>query len=454
MNRISNKPKRQEVFEFLARAAEYGNLGLFVGAGFSKAVLSDGEEEEVALSWRQLLEKAAKKLQVEYADISTAGQSYPAIASAICEMRSKQTGNNFASSLRELKNEVARLTGWYPSSEQRSKYSKHLDLFNPAWIITTNYDLVIEALLTGKSVPLGPNDPLLAAEGFVPVYHLHGVRTRPKEIVIAQEDYVHLFRPSEYRQIKLALTVKESTTLFLGYGLGDVNVLTALDWSKNVFKTGRSDYPNDVVQVLRAEKPQQAPYRDKNGIVILESADILPFFKEFGNARTTQKRIEDDRRQALTELANKLSVAHEKTVRNFIDDDGYRARVLKRVCEDTGYLITEFIPFFNACIQETWKRAKPNGAFEPYNQNLNMVLDTLTAFDFRRFPPALFQTAAESLNEVASFVGNSLGQSYTASSTWQDRKKQLSTKIVAELQIIASQYGYSQLRALLKSMGK
>ena len=53
------------------------------------------------------------------------------------------------------------------------------------------------------------------------MFHLHGVRTNPKEIIIAQEDYITLFRPSEYRQMKLALTIKESTTLFLGYGLGE-----------------------------------------------------------------------------------------------------------------------------------------------------------------------------------------------------------------------------------------
>ena len=454
MNRISNRPKRQDVLEFLAHAVGYGNLGLFIGAGFSKAVLSDGEEEEAALSWAQLLEKAAKRLQVKYADIPTAGLSYPAVASAICAMRSAQTGDNFAKSLRELKNEVARLTGWYPSSEQRNKYSKHLEVFNPAWIITTNYDLVIEALLTGKSVPLGPNDPLLAPKGFVPVYHLHGVRTQPQEMIISQEDYISLFRPTEYRQIKLALTVKESATLFLGYGLGDVNVLTALDWSKNVFKSKRGDYPNDMVQVLRKDKPRKEPYRDENRIVILETADLLPFFEEFGSVRTTRKEMEDEKRDALRKLADKLSLANAKTVSHFIDSEEYRAKVLERVSEDASYLITEFISFFNACIEETWERARPKGAFEAYNQNLNMVLDTLTAFDFSCFPPALFQTAAESLERVASYVGNVPGQSYAASSTWQNRKGELSRKTVAELALIAQQYGYSQLRALLKSMSK
>ncbi len=142
---------------------------------------------------------------------------------------------SFNASLQELKQEIAALTSWYPTDEQREKYSKYLEAFEPSWIVTTNYDLVIETLLTGRSTALGPNDPLSAPKGVVPVFHLHGVRTNPEEIIIAQEDYITLFRPGEYRQMKLALTIKESTTLLLGYALGDVNVLTALDWSRNVF---------------------------------------------------------------------------------------------------------------------------------------------------------------------------------------------------------------------------
>ena len=37
---------------------------MFVGAGFSKAVLNGGEED-IALSWGELLEAAAKKMKVD-----------------------------------------------------------------------------------------------------------------------------------------------------------------------------------------------------------------------------------------------------------------------------------------------------------------------------------------------------------------------------------------------------
>ena len=399
-------------------------------------------------------EKAAKKLRVDYASISKAGRSYPEIASAICTKCSDNTGEPFATSLRQLKTEIARLTAWYPSPEQRKKYSEYLETFNPSWIITTNYDLVVEALLTGRSIPLGPNDPLSAPKGFVPVFHLHGVRTKPKEIIISQEDYVALFRPTEYRQIKLTLMIKESTTLFLGYGLGDVNVLTALDWSRNVFKANHGDYPSDVVQVLRNSTPCKSPYRDKQGIVIVETADLSTFFEEFAEARSEQKKTEEEEREIVKKLARKLNSAESSMIDKFIDDATYRAKVLKLVAKFSIYLVADFIAFIDKCIAETWERSIPKAAFEGYNQNLNIILDTLTALDFDRFPPALFQTAAESLQRVAPFVGTSLGQSYAAHRTWEDRKGQLSVEMVSELSIVAKQYDYSELRGLLKAIRK
>ena len=454
MDRLPKEPSRDEVLTFLAGSASYGNLGLFIGAGFSKAVLNEGSEDDVALSWGELLEKVAKKMNVDYAAIKKTGVSYPEIASEICVKHSDSANESFTSSLREFKSEIARITSWYPSPEQRIKYGAYLEEFAASWIITTNYDPVIEALLTGKSVSLGPNDPLSAPTGFVPVFHLHGVRTRPEEIVISQEDYIALFRPTEYRQIRLALTIKESTTLFLGYGLGDPNVLTALDWSKNVFKGKQGDYPNDLVQIVHNQKPRKSPYRDKHGIVIVETAELADFFEEFATARTEHKKTKAKELRRLKKLAGKLIAAENAMVERFIEDATYRAKILKRVSKFSIYLVAYFIPFLDKCIVETWKRSAPKGAFEGYNENLKVILDTLAAFEFERFPPALFQTAAESLERVASQVGPQAGQSYSANRTWEDRKEELSSEVISELANVAKQYNYNRLKQLLKSVHK
>lgn len=436
---------------FISDSASYGNLGAFIGAGFSKAVLND-EFNEIALSWDELLEKASSKLDVDYTAIWKTGVGFPEIASSICKIHAENARCDYAHSLSNLKREIAAQTSWYPDKEKREKFSKYLESLSPSWIITTNYDMVIESLLTGRSIPLGPNDSLSSPNGVIPVFHLHGLRTNPEEIIISQEDYVSLFRPSEYRQIKLALTIRESTTLLLGYGLGDVNVLTALDWSKNVFKAGEATYPSSVIQLLRKDNPKEKPYRDINGIVIVESEDISDFFEEFMDVRKVELIEKEKEQKTLKELADKLGKPDGTMIEKFIDDEAFRSDILKVLSKFSIHLVSGFVSFLNKCIDETWARSKPDGAFEGYNQNLIIILDILTSFPINRFPPALFQTAAYGLQRVGYFVGNEFGQSWPAMKTWNKRKNELTEEVVAELNSIAEQHGYNNVRSLAKTI--
>ncbi|MBO1912124.1 SIR2 family protein, partial [Microvirga sp. 3-52] len=172
---------------------------------------------------------SSSELSIDYSSIYKTGISYPEISTLICDKYASDNNIPYEEAKFLFKSKVCELTNWYPDSEQRGIYSEYLELMDPKWIITTNYDLVIESLLTGRCLSLSPQDYLTSPKEAIPVYHLHGIRHNPESIIITQEDYVKLFRPNEYRQIKLALTIKESTSLILGYGLGDVNVLSAVD---------------------------------------------------------------------------------------------------------------------------------------------------------------------------------------------------------------------------------
>lgn len=451
MNHLSEHLTRKEVLEFISDSVTYGNLGAFIGAGFSKAVLND-DIDQIALSWGELLENAANRMGVDYAAINKVGVGYPDIASVVAKQHAHQNIRAYSKSLSRLKREIAALTSWYPDQDQRERFSKYLKELSPHWIITTNYDLIIEGLLTGIAVPLGPNDSLSSPAGTIPVFHLHGVRTNPEEIIIAQEDYVSLFRPNEYRQIKLALTIKESTTLLLGYGLGDVNVLTALDWSKNVFRSERGTYPNDVIQVLRKDNPADVPYRDKNGIVILETADLSDFFEAFCKLRENRKEQEAKDRSALQELAAELDDPDSEMIEKFIDDRPYRQKMLELLSDSSIHLVAGFVSLLNKCIDETWARAEPSGAFAAYNQNLSIILDILIAFPVSKFPPALFQTAAYGLQRVGYYIGDGLGKSWEAKKTWEARKTELSHEVVDELNNVAEQHGYYNVKALVRKL--
>jgi hypothetical protein len=174
-----------EALNFLARASIYGNLGLFVGTGFSMAVM-EKDYGPVPLSWGSLIEAAASALGTNFGSIHQAGRSYPEIATAVCAELARSREIKFGDACMLLKNEVAQLTSWYPDEKERKEFSDLLSVIAPSWIITTNYDLVIESLLTGRCLSLGPEDELLNPAGVVPVYHLHGIRTDPGRIVITR----------------------------------------------------------------------------------------------------------------------------------------------------------------------------------------------------------------------------------------------------------------------------
>ena len=451
MNKLPDNPSRAEVLAFISKSASYGNLGTFIGAGFSKAVLNDGFND-IALSWGELLAAVAKSLGVDYNEIWKEGVGYPEIASRICEVYSQAKGIAYQRAVQRVKQEIASLTSWYPDRDQRKAYSDYMSMLNCSWIITTNYDLVIESLLTGASIPLGPNDSLTAPAGVVPVFHLHGVRTSPDEIIIVQEDYVGLFRPTEYRQIKLALMIKESTMLILGYSLGDVNVLTALDWSKNVFKGESKNYPNEVIQVVRKENPKEEPYRDRNSIVVLEVDTLQGFFEEYSETRAEELEKDKEVRKNLVKLSAELGNSDESMIEKFIDDEPFRVQVLKTLSTFPNDLVSGFISFINRCIDETWARSEPKGAFQGYADNLKMILDILTTFSIKQMPPALFETTAYALQRVGGFIGDGLGQSFEANRVWNRRKGELSAEMVSELHAFSRQHHYTYLRELCQKI--
>jgi hypothetical protein len=447
-DKLGKLPSRNDVLNFLFASSTYGNLGLFVGAGFSKAVFAS-IEENIALSWGELLTKASKNMGMNFAKFSCEGSSYPELASALCTAHAKKTGGSFSISLKALKQSLSTSTAWYPKEPKKTEYSNYIKDLSPSWIITTNYDQILECLLPGASISLGPNDSFISQKNIIPIYHLHGVRTHPDELVISQADYVSLFRPNEYRQIRLALAIKESTTCLLGYGLGDVNVLTALDWSSEVYKESRGDYPHEVIQVIRQKEPESEPYRLENGIVVIETTSISTFCKEYAAVAAKLRVKKKQYMKNLELIAKAFKDAKEDYVNRFIDDEKWRRLALKALDKNVVNLVAEFEIFLRKALDESKRRSGKPGAFHAYATNLNIIIDFLNAFENEHFPPALLAVLVPNFDRLAMYIGDDFGASWEAKSVWDKRKGELSSTTVAELRAIALQYNYVTLTKLL-----
>ncbi|TAH40599.1 MAG: SIR2 family protein [Bacteroidetes bacterium] len=444
------KISRDEALGLISKSSIYGNLGLFIGAGMSMAILND-DWNEVALSWKQLIYKCAEEFDINLKEeIKTEGISYPEIASEIAKLISIKESIDYNIGVKKLKEKISTLTSWYPEKEQREIYGKIIQDIDPDWIITTNYDLILECLLTGKCLSLGPNDQLISPQNLIPVYHLHGIRTNPNSIIISQEDYISLFRPNQYRQQKLSLSIKESTTLIIGYGLGDVNVLTAVDWTKNVYSNQRINYPHEIIQLLYTESPKKDPYRDQNDILIIEFKDLKVILSEIAELVIKDKEVDLENEKKLHELNGIFQNPTEENVKGFIDDEALRKSIIDAISKNDIKLISGFLELFSKAIDETWLRAQPKGAFNAYNENLIILLDILENIELAKLPPALLESIAYNLDHVAYYVGRSMGESRAAYNTWEKRKENIPTDTKTELENIARARNYYRLKSLWK----
>src|SRR5690606_28072591 len=126
------------------------------------AILND-DWTKIALSWKELIYKCAEEFDINLKeDIKTEGLSYPEIATEIGKLIVVKESIDYKVAVKKLKEKISELTSWYPENKKRIEFNRILENIDPNWIITTNYDLIIECLLTGKCLSLGPSDQLIS----------------------------------------------------------------------------------------------------------------------------------------------------------------------------------------------------------------------------------------------------------------------------------------------------
>lgn len=105
-----SKPKslsREDVFETICKAARSNTLGLFIGSGFTKAVLANDNEHK-AYDWKELLRESCDRMGIER-DVLNEGMPYPQIASTICHEYVQTRKISLKDAERKLKMTIADL---------------------------------------------------------------------------------------------------------------------------------------------------------------------------------------------------------------------------------------------------------------------------------------------------------------------------------------------------------
>lgn len=451
-------PSYEELMDIICEASRQGMLGLFLGSGFSKAVVGDN-----ALSWKELLEKSVEQLTKAYSDahipldmdphVCESGNTYPVVASkverstrmALSEFNACDTnldGNaDIDPKALDFRETIAGLVSVYPTDEQEHVWKACLQNLELRWVVTTNYDHIIECLLGGCALPLYPDQVFTSPRGLIPVFHLHGSIWDPHNIVITNEDYARMLRPGDYRQTRLPSLLKEATVLMAGYEMGDLNVLSAVDWCNTVDVSPVMGYRQRIIFIryvgTDGADSSQKPYVDPDtGILVAETSDLHAFFHEIGARKAeVSKRDQQDKAEA-DRLMDKFAKA-ELTRRIIKEDDVDRlsadARSVQALSSRFPYLVSAFLIYLKLVIARIDRQSRIYGAFEEYDRKLRVLLMLMNLVDEMQMPDEYMAFLCNSLNEVSRYFGAKPGDAFAATKTWRAHRNEISTGLLGRM---------------------
>lgn len=261
-----------EFFE-IAYATASGQLCLFTGTGFSKAVTNND-----APSWQGILESiceatpdpAGLKLALFPAD----GKSPLSLeeAAQIISIELSKVDKNVHE---EIAAKIAALTlkGEYAAiTEFLSKRT-----FN---VVTTNYDKLLETLSgTADCHSMTPGLPIPRSQSRVKIYHVHGSVDSPENMVVTSDDYFKFINEESYFSRKLSTVLHENTIVILGYSLGDTNLKAIISDYKGFSKN--HVIGSNIFLVSRSAVDQHIKdyYAHCYGIRVLDQLEVNDFFK-------------------------------------------------------------------------------------------------------------------------------------------------------------------------------
>lgn len=461
-------PTRDELIKELATASLTGTLGLFVGAGCSKAITGNN-----APNWAALLKILAQEHELndpQSAPEKIVGWSYPAIAANLVaqlaelllkEARFAKTDLNERrmEAVRRLKLEVARQTAKLtPDKSLANGFREALLGVAASWIITTNYDYLLEELLPHTETLL-QGQIFRSRQGNIPVYHIHGHLRHPDSIVLFEDDYVRALDHSRYGHLRLSVLLAESTTLMIGYGFGDTNIQTALSYARGYQSSVVELRTNDVGRLVvlnRNKTPSASASVGQFGEAVVEAAEIVDFLREIAAERNALEKHWNGVKSHI----NTMMAEDEKYGPKFVKDEKYRKDLLAALREIPALLDAgSAVAFIETALTHVSTNARKADGWKQYAVWLNVVLDIFENWPLGSMPPQLFEYICRELRRLAHYIepdGNDiLGFAFEATTLWHNRKTAIfgdRQELLSALRSYAERSDSISLDALLKSV--
>jgi len=274
-----------EYFE-IAYAAASGQLCLFTGTGFSKAVTNNE-----APSWQGLLESVCDGTP-ELENLKTAlfsgdGKSILSLEEA-AQVIAIELSKLDKSIHEEIASRIGRLSLKGDNSTIKSFLSQQT--FK---VITTNYDKLIETLSGNTDCQsLTPGLPIPRSQARVKIFHVHGSIDSPENMVVTSDDYFRFINGESYFSRKLSTVLHENTVVILGYSLGDTNLKAIISDYKGFSRS--HVIGSNIFLISRSKIDQHIKdyYAHCYGIRVLDQIEVHAFFQSLNAALPeAEKRV-------------------------------------------------------------------------------------------------------------------------------------------------------------------
>lgn len=432
---------KKEIMEKICIASRLENLGLFIGSGFSKSVMEDSGR--CSLSWLDLLKLLCREFEIKD-NLFCEGYTYPLIASKIIEIVSENS-IDVTEAENKVKRKIAMLVNDSPKIETIEKFRLYINELNAQWVITTNYDNLFEKIVGPSAYPILPNYMFYNIKNILPIYHIHGSILKPDSIVISNEDYAKTMRPSDYRHSRLPIFMKENTVLMIGYALGDLNVISAIDYRNNVFNS-LATIENNIIQLVYTKNPKKDCY-EKNGVIIYEFDNLLNFLEEFKDYQSRYKSLIGKTVNKINDKINEFVDEGDEYTRDFINNySNYRYETIgfiNKLDNSYCYIYTPYLSFLDRIFDKIYRDATTiSYNFSAYSDYLNILIDLIKNVQIENVPTMYLSFLIHRLDEISKHVGEQKGQSFDAYDTWKYRKNEIPKDFIDLVQTSINEINY------------
>lgn len=227
---------------------------IFAGAGLTKRYFSDAPSwpDLIKNVWTETLDENSyfdryfelkEELKDQFQILTTMAEELEAsynrlFVKRVIELPNLTVNEYYETNQSPFKTRIANVFSSLTPRKGKDKELKLLgELLSKArFIVTTNYDPLIESLLKDKvQVNVGSNGLFNPSEEYGELYKIHGSVSDPDSIVITKSDYNRASKTNILVNAKILTKLTEAPILFIGYSLTDDNIRSLLsDLSANM----------------------------------------------------------------------------------------------------------------------------------------------------------------------------------------------------------------------------